>query len=98
MKEDSADAIDLPAFHPCIVESDELGMAKNKLRLKAAQVHTFMRISEELISPLLGDHVDDPVWQAWLKHVELFNLMMAPNFTLSSVNHLDKMINEHQAL
>jgi hypothetical protein len=29
MKEDSADAIDLPAFHPCIVESDELGMAKN---------------------------------------------------------------------
>jgi hypothetical protein len=56
MKEDSADAIDLPAFHPCIVESDELGMAKNKLRLKAAQVHTFMRItiSEELISPLLA--------------------------------------------
>ena len=33
MKEDAE--IDLPSFHPCMVESDENGQAKNKLRLKA---------------------------------------------------------------
>ena len=98
MKEDSANGIDFPAFHPSIVESDEDGEAKNRLRLKSAQVHTFMRISEKLITPLLGEYVDDIGWQAWLAHVEYFKSMTASSFTLASIKELDKQIQEHQKL
>lgn len=98
MKTVSADGIDLPEFHPCIIESDDNGECKNKLRLKAAQVHTFMRISEELIKPLLGAHVNDIGWRAWLAHVKYFNSMMAYSFTHADLKRLDAEIQAHQEL
>ena len=99
MKDDAAEGIDLPAFHPSITESDEHGRAKNKLRLKAAQVHTLMRISEDLMSPLLGDYDDeDGVWQSWLAHVEYFLCMTASSFTTASIKQLDAKIQHHQEL
>lgn len=98
MKEDSAERIDLPLFHPSIVESDADGCAANKLRLKAAQVHVFIRISQELIEPLLGEHVNDSAWQAWLAHVKYFNSMMADSFTLSDIKRLNAEIETHQKL
>lgn len=98
MKENSGESIDLPAFHPSIVESDDNGRAKNKLRLKAAQVHVFIRISEELLAPLLGEGVNDLVWRAWLEQVKYFNTMTASSFTLEDLKRLDAEIQEHQEL
>ena len=98
MKQQSAETIDLPAFHPSITESDEHGRFKNKLRLKAAQVHTFIRISEALITPLLGAHVNDACWIAWLAHVKYFNSMMESSFTLADIKRLNTQIREHQEL
>ena len=98
MKQDSLEEIDLPTFHPCITASDDMGHVKNKLRLKAAQVHVFMRISQELITPLLGAHVNDPTWQAWLAHVKYFNSMMASSFTRYDIKRLDDEIQAHQLL
>ena len=98
LKEQSAAVIDLPDFHPSITESDEDGNAKNKLRLKAAQVHTFVRISEDLIGRHLGEHVDDVGWQCWLAHAKYFNSMMVSSFTIESINELNQQINTHQEL
>jgi len=98
MKDDSAEGIDVPYFHPSILESDENGFRKNKLRLKAAQVHTFIRISRELIGPLLGTHTNDIGWKAWMAHVRYFNSMMEPSFTRAAIARLDAQIQEHQEL
>ena len=59
-----------------------------------------MRISEALISPLLGEHADDIGWRAWLALVEWFNTMsmMAPTFTRADVQRLDSQIQAHHDL
>ena len=58
-----------------------------------------MRISEELIGPLLGDsHSDDIGWRSWLAHVEYFKAMSATSFTLTTIKELDAKIQEHQKL
>lgn len=35
--------VDIPMFHPCILELSEDGFPKNTLRFKAYQVHNFTR-------------------------------------------------------
>jgi len=45
VKADCAEGIDLPNFHPSMVDSNEDGEPANKLSFKAAQVQVFIHIS-----------------------------------------------------
>ena len=73
-------------------------MPENKVRMKAAQVNEFMRISESLIGPLLRrKHAEaDVVWVAWRAHVKYFKSMTAHTFTLADVKRLDTEIKEEK--
>ena len=80
--------IDLPDIHPLITESKASGRVKHELRVKAAQVHTLFRISEDLFGPILDEastgeinYRHDIGWRSWLAHIKVFNAMCAKTFT-----------------